>query len=75
MSAGASAQDRRHQVEIADALCEAGRFGQKTGKGYYIYTKGSRTPIPDPEVEKLIDALRKKASRAVQIEAGNPRAH
>ncbi|MGF6313454.1 3-hydroxyacyl-CoA dehydrogenase [Bradyrhizobium sp. i1.8.4] len=41
--------------EIADALCEAGRFGQKTGKGWYKYEAGSRTPIADPEVERLID--------------------
>jgi 3-hydroxyacyl-CoA dehydrogenase len=40
--------------EIADRLCEAGRFGQKTGKGFYVYEAGSRTPRPDPEVEKLI---------------------
>ena len=40
--------------EIADRLCEAGRFGQKTGKGFYLYEAGSRTPRPDPEVEKLI---------------------
>lgn len=41
--------------EIADALCEAGRFGQKTGKGWYKYEGDSRTPIPDPDVERLID--------------------
>ena len=40
---------------IGDALCEQGRFGQKTGKGVYIYEAGSRTPTPDPEVEKLIE--------------------
>src|SRR5690606_23635837 len=40
---------------IADALCEAGRFGQKTGKGFYLYEQGSRKPIPDPEVAKLIE--------------------
>jgi 3-hydroxyacyl-CoA dehydrogenase len=40
--------------EIADRLCEAGRFGQKTGKGFYVYEAGSRTPRPDPEVENLI---------------------
>jgi 3-hydroxyacyl-CoA dehydrogenase len=40
--------------EIADRLCEAGRFGQKTGKGFYLYEAGSRTPRPDPEVEKLV---------------------
>lgn len=39
---------------IADALCEAGRFGQKTGKGFYLYEAGSRTPVPDPWVTSLI---------------------
>jgi 3-hydroxyacyl-CoA dehydrogenase len=39
---------------IADTLCEQGRFGQKTGKGFYLYEDGSRTPVPDPEVERLI---------------------
>lgn len=37
---------------IADALCEAGRFGQKAGAGYYRYD--GRTPVPDPEVETVI---------------------
>ena len=46
---------RRGTVEpIADALCELGRFGQKTAKGYYRYDAGSRTPIRDPEVERII---------------------
>ena len=46
---------RRGTVEpIADALCELGRFGQKSGKGYYRYEAGSRTPIRDPEVERII---------------------
>ena len=35
---------------IADLLCEGGRFGQKTGRGFYLYTPGSHTPQPDPEV-------------------------
>jgi len=39
---------------VADRICELGRFGQKTGAGYYRYEKGDRTPIPDPEVEKII---------------------
>jgi 3-hydroxyacyl-CoA dehydrogenase len=51
------------RAEIADALCEAGRFGQKTGKGFYRY-EGSRTPQPDPEVEKLI----LDTSKRLQIE-------
>jgi 3-hydroxyacyl-CoA dehydrogenase len=50
-----SRKDRGIKSEISDALCEAGRFGQKTGKGYYKYEAGSRSPLPDPDVEKLID--------------------
>ena len=42
------------RAEIADALCEQGRFGQKTGQGFYRYEPGSRAPLPDPEVEQLI---------------------
>ncbi len=38
---------------VSDALCEMGRFGQKTGRGYYIYENGSRVPVPDPDVEAL----------------------
>jgi 3-hydroxyacyl-CoA dehydrogenase len=45
---------------IADQLCEMGRFGQKTGRGFYLYEPGSRTPRPDPEVEGLIVATAKK---------------
>ena len=46
---------------VADPLCEAGRFGQKTGGGYYRYEAGSRTPLPDPEVERIIVAASEKA--------------
>ncbi|HEX2216017.1 MAG TPA: 3-hydroxyacyl-CoA dehydrogenase NAD-binding domain-containing protein, partial [Xanthobacteraceae bacterium] len=49
------------RAEVADTLCEAGRFGQKTGKGFYIYEGGSRTPIPDPEVEKIIVDVSRRA--------------
>ena len=45
---------RGERNEIEDALCEAGHFGQKTGKGYFRYDAGSRTPLPDPEVEQTI---------------------
>lgn len=43
----------RHAV-IADRICEQGRFGQKTGTGYYAYAEGDRTPRPDPAVEAII---------------------
>jgi 3-hydroxyacyl-CoA dehydrogenase len=43
----------RHPM-IADRLCEMGRYGQKTGAGWYRYDE-SRKAIPDPEVEKLIE--------------------
>jgi 3-hydroxyacyl-CoA dehydrogenase len=39
---------------VADQLCERGRFGQKTGQGFYRYEAGSRTPKPDEQVEQLI---------------------
>jgi len=42
--------------KVADRLCEMGRFGQKTGSGFYKYESGNRTPLPDPEVEALIRA-------------------
>src|SRR5215468_6209812 len=42
------------RAEIADALCEMQRFGQKSKRGFYLYEEGSRTPKPDQEVERLI---------------------
>jgi 3-hydroxyacyl-CoA dehydrogenase len=47
---------------VADRLCELGRFGQKTGAGYYHYVGSDRTPLPDPEVEKIILAVAKDQS-------------
>jgi 3-hydroxyacyl-CoA dehydrogenase len=39
---------------VGDVLAELGRYGQKTGKGIYRYEPGSRTPIPDRQVQALI---------------------
>jgi 3-hydroxyacyl-CoA dehydrogenase len=39
---------------IADRLCEQGRFGQKTGLGWYRYEAGRRDAIPDPAVDKMV---------------------
>ncbi len=55
-----SRKDRGVRAEIADTIAEAGRFGQKTQKGYYRYEEGRRAPIRDPEVEAIIVAASKK---------------
>ncbi len=52
---------RGQKAAVSDALCEAGRFGQKTGKGYFIYEAGSRAPKSDPEVTAVIEAAAKSA--------------
>ena len=46
---------------IADRICELGRFGQKTGAGWYRYEQGSRAPVPDPVVEEIIVAAAAEA--------------
>jgi 3-hydroxyacyl-CoA dehydrogenase len=48
------------QSEIPDQLYEMGRYGQKTGAGWYRYEAGSRTRIPDPLIEQLADAAATK---------------
>jgi len=45
--------------EVADRICELGRFGQKTGAGYYKYDD-KRNPSPDPEVEQIIFEVSKE---------------
>jgi 3-hydroxyacyl-CoA dehydrogenase len=40
---------------LLDRICQRGRFGQKTGAGWYRYEDG-RTALPDPEIEELIVA-------------------
>ena len=46
--------------KFADRICEKGWFGQKTGRGWYRYEKGSRKPIPDGEVERMLSEYRKE---------------
>jgi 3-hydroxyacyl-CoA dehydrogenase len=43
---------------IADRVVEMGRLGQKTGKGWYRYEPGNRSPIPDREIDVLIASYR-----------------
>ncbi|MBA4340552.1 MAG: 3-hydroxyacyl-CoA dehydrogenase [Methylibium sp.] len=38
----------------ADRLCELGRYGQKTGAGWYDYVPGKRDAIPSPVVEEML---------------------
>ncbi len=55
----AATRDPRERVaNYPDRLCEAGHFGQKTGKGYYIYEPGKRGGVPNPDVLKYIDEER-----------------
>ena len=53
----AAADPNYRKQPIADRLCELGRFGQKTGAGWYRYEKGDRTPHPDPEVTAIIEQV------------------
>ncbi|MFP4891347.1 3-hydroxyacyl-CoA dehydrogenase NAD-binding domain-containing protein [Paraburkholderia sp. EG304] len=43
-----------HYSKIADRLCEMGRFGQKTGGGWYDYKTGDRTAYPSGVVNEMI---------------------
>lgn len=49
------------QPLVADIICEQGRYGQKTGAGWYKYEAGSRAPIPDPAVQAIIEETAAKA--------------
>ena len=54
----AAAAPDKYQAIVADRVCEAGRFGQKTGAGWYRYEAGKRDPIPDPVIEQMITQYR-----------------
>jgi 3-hydroxyacyl-CoA dehydrogenase len=49
---------RERDSSYMDKVCEAGNFGQKTGKGYYVYEAGKRGGTPNPEITDLIAAER-----------------
>ncbi|AVO56684.1 3-hydroxyacyl-CoA dehydrogenase [Pseudomonas chlororaphis] len=46
-----------HEVQVDNRLCEAGRFGQKSGKGYYHYEPGSRQAEHDVQVDALVQQV------------------
>ncbi|XP_005723414.1 peroxisomal bifunctional enzyme [Pundamilia nyererei] len=51
-------QGRRYSP-LGDLLCEQGRFGQKTGRGWYQYDKpGSQVAKPDPWLHSFLDEYR-----------------
>jgi len=50
--------------KTADLLCEMGRFGQKTGAGWFDYRAGDRTPYP----AKIVDDMIVKASKDLEVE-------
>ena len=54
----AAAEPTKDFGVFADKLCEAGRFGQKTGAGWYRYETGKRDALVDPVVESMLAAYR-----------------
>jgi len=56
----AAADPSYRGLPITDRLVEMGRLGQKTGKGWYRYEKGDRTPIVDPETHAIIKEVAKE---------------
>ncbi|MEM5371117.1 3-hydroxyacyl-CoA dehydrogenase NAD-binding domain-containing protein [Paraburkholderia azotifigens] len=49
-----------HYSKIADRLCETGRFGQKTGGGWYDYKAGDRNAYPSKPIDEMIVAYSKE---------------
>ena len=71
---GAASRKRRaaenpnyRKLPIADKLVEMGRFGQKTGGGWYRYEKGDRTPHPDPVVAGIIGDFVKASGKPAKV--------
>ena len=54
-------RDPTRVESIRDALCAVGRWGQKTGKGFYDYDE-KRTPTPSAETQKIIDEFAAKSN-------------
>jgi len=48
----------RPYPSFPDKICEKGWFGQKTGRGFYLYPNGARAGTPDPEIEAIIAQAR-----------------
>ncbi|WKW50791.1 3-hydroxyacyl-CoA dehydrogenase NAD-binding domain-containing protein [Rhodomicrobium lacus] len=59
-------QGKPYGSALLDRFYDAGRFGQKTGKGFYRYETGSRAPLPDPEADAIIEAYRREVGPRVK---------
>jgi len=53
-------KEERYSADWLDRICEQGRFGQKTGRGVYIYPQGARRGEQDPEVLQIIEDVRRE---------------
>lgn len=66
----ATRDPRQRYVSIPDVLCEMGRFGRKTGAGWYRYENGASRGAPDPIVSEVIDKERARrgiSPRAIDV--------
>ena len=50
----------RYTSTVADQLCELGRYGQKTNRGFYIYDPQTRQKQIDPEVDMMFEKVAKE---------------
>ncbi len=58
-------QGKTYGSPLLDRFYEAGRYGQKTGKGFYRYEPGARAALPDPGADAIIEAYRDEAGHRV----------
>jgi 3-hydroxyacyl-CoA dehydrogenase len=56
----AAADPTYRKLHVGDRFVELGRLGQKTGRGWYRYEPGDRTPRPDPEAAAIIATVAKE---------------
>ncbi|MCK5558669.1 MAG: 3-hydroxyacyl-CoA dehydrogenase, partial [Candidatus Hydrogenedentes bacterium] len=52
--------DKVRVVHVGKKMYETDRYGQKVGKGYYQYEEGKREGKPDPEVDRIVEEVRKE---------------
>lgn len=67
-------QARGERMEPVDTIADAGRWGQKTGKGYYLYPEGARAGVDDPDVMEMVAGVAKRLGVA-QRKVGREEIH